>query len=355
MSDKLIDPKVLKSLVMINSLSDDHVATLAGRVKVENFPSRTAIFKQGGRDSYTVYVLSGKVDLVADNKLVKTVTGGTDESRHPLAHKQPRRATAVTQTPVSLVRVDSNVLDTMVTWDQSSNLMVEEIGAEESNGDMDWMTQILQTKAFHKIPAANIQAMFIRMEEVSYRAGDVIIRQGDPGDFYYIIKSGKCGVLRSTKKHPKGMKLAELKVGDSFGEDALISDSKRNASVVMMTEGRLMRLSKADFIKLLNEPLIEKISFSEANELVTEKGAIWLDVRLPNEYKNSHIGSSINLPFYLLRMKIDSLSDDKTYIAYCDTGSRSSAVAYLLNERGYEAKVLDGGLVKAPQDACVGG
>src|SRR6185437_3937442 len=62
----------------------------------------------------------------------------------------------------------------------------------EGQGGDDWMTTLLQTNAFHRIPPANIQAIFLRLQRVPVRAGDVIIKQGDEGDFFYVIVSGKC-------------------------------------------------------------------------------------------------------------------------------------------------------------------
>src|SRR5690606_34763725 len=128
---------------------------------------------------------------------------------------------------------------------------VGELHVEEDTG-VDWMTAILQTKAFHKIPTANIQALFTRMQPVNKKAGGNVIKQGEDGDYFYIITQGKCVVTRETPTNMAGIKLAELGVGDSFGEEALISDAKRNATITMLTDGQLMRLGKEDFKTLLN-------------------------------------------------------------------------------------------------------
>ncbi len=82
------------------------------------------------------------------------------------------------------------------------------------------MTLLLQTQAFHRIPAANIQAIFMRMQRLACRAGETIIRQGDEGDFFYVIVSGKCVVTRETPLNRAGLNLAELGVGDAFGEES---------------------------------------------------------------------------------------------------------------------------------------
>ena len=74
-------------------------------------------------------------------------------------------------------------------------------------------------------------------------------------------------MTRATPANPNGVKLATLSVGDSFGEEALISDSKRNATVTMLTEGHLMRLNKEDFNSLLNEPLLDWVDYDRAHSL----------------------------------------------------------------------------------------
>jgi CRP-like cAMP-binding protein len=225
---------------------------------------------------------------------------------------------------------------------------VAELQAQISGGGTggDWMTLLLQTQAFHRIPPANIQAIFTRMQRVSCRAGETVIQQGDEGDYFYAIVSGRCVVTRETPLNRSGLKLAELGVGDTFGEEALISEAKRNATVTMATDGVLMRLNKESFRELLNEPLVQWISYRDACALVS-KGARWLDVRLPSEHQNLAIEGSTNIPLYFIRLKLSTLDRAARYIVYCDTGRRSSAAAFILVERGYDALVLQGGLDSA--------
>ena len=71
---------------------------------------------------------------------------------------------------------------------------------------------LLQTKAFHKIPPANIQAIFMRMQQINYHAGDVVLKQGAEGDYFYVLTRGKCLVTRETPLNKEGIKLAELVV-----------------------------------------------------------------------------------------------------------------------------------------------
>jgi CRP-like cAMP-binding protein len=204
----------------------------------------------------------------------------------------------------------------MITWDQTGSYEVGELQAQlDRAGDDDWMTTLLQTNAFHRIPPANIQAIFQRLQRVPCKAGEVVIKQGAEGDYFYVVVSGKCVVTRETPLSRDGIKLAELNVGDTFGEEALIAEAKRNATVTMLTDGVLMRLNKQDFRELMNEPLLQWVTPEAATALI-ERGGRWLDVRLPSEHQNLAIEGSLNVPLYLVRLKLSTLDRTKPYVVY---------------------------------------
>ena len=163
------------------------------------------------------------------------------------------------------------------------------------------------------------------------------------GDYFYVLTRGSALVTRETPLSKDGIKLAELRVGDTFGEEALISDAKRNATVTMLTDGGVMRLGKEDFKKLLNEPMLDWVTLAQAEDII-RTGGQWLDVRLPSEFENQHLDGALNIPLYFIRLKISTLDKSKKYVVCCDTGRRSSAGAYILSERGYNAYVLKGGI-----------
>ncbi|MCP4283971.1 MAG: cyclic nucleotide-binding domain-containing protein [Gammaproteobacteria bacterium] len=336
-----IDPKQIKSFSPINSLNPENAQELVKKITATPVQAGHYIFKKGDTDKIHVYVLKGEVELVQDKKVVKVIKAGSPDGLQPIAHGFPRPLSARAKSAAVITKINSDMLDIMLTWDQTGSYSVEAV--DEEDEETDWMTRILQTRAFHRIPPANIQAMFMRMESVAFKPGEKVIEQDAEGDYFYIIKDGRCLVTRSTPANPNGVKLATLSVGDSFGEEALISDSKRNATITMLTDGQLMRLNKEDFNSLLNEPLLNWVDYDEGKKLIGE-GAVWFDVRLPTEHKAKHIKGSINIPLIFLRMKANSLDTDKKYVIYCDTGRRSSAASFLLNEKDIATYVLRDGV-----------
>jgi len=287
-------------------------------------------------------VLSGVVELRKGGEVVQSITGGTDEARNPLAPVLPRQQTAVAAGDVKYISIDSEFLDVTLTWDQTGIYEVGDFSTQQLKETGDWMAAFLNIKAFQEIPPANIQTIFMRLQQVNLKAGDIVIQQGNEGEHFYVIGKGRCMVTRETPLSDQGIDLAELNVGDTFGEEALLSETKCNATIKMLTDGSLMRLGKDDFQALLKEPMLEWLNQAEADKVVASGGQ-WLDVRLPSEFKVSHKEGAVNIPLYLFRHKLDMLDRGQQHVVCCDTGRRSSAAAFVLKQKGYQVFVLTGG------------
>jgi cAMP-binding proteins - catabolite gene activator and regulatory subunit of cAMP-dependent protein kinases len=137
--------------------------------------------------------------------------------------------------------------------------------------------------------------MFQQFEEIAVKAGDVIIREGDAADFYYVIKDGAASV---TKKLETGSAVvAYLVRGDTFGEDALLANTLRNATVTMIKEGKLMRLSKKAFEEVMKPPAIDWLSPGMAS-IMARQGAVVVDVRMKEEHARRAIKDAISVPLY---------------------------------------------------------
>ncbi len=341
---------LLRTFSPLDSMKRESLMALTRKVSRRDVPAGRILFREDDTERQTYYLISGSVDLFKEGEIVATIRGGSPEAKNPLAHAIPRPYSAVATSRVEYLLIDSEFLDVMVTFDQTGAYHVSELHRTDAGGEAggqagdDWMTTLLQAKAFHKVSPANIQAIFMRLQRVDFKAGEVVIKQGDAGDFFYIVVKGKCAVTRETPLNKEGTRLAELKMGDTFGEEALISSAKRNATVTMLTDGHLMRLGKEDFRSLLNEPFLEWVDYPKAQRIVAG-GGTWLDVRLPSEFDQYHASGALNVPLYALRLKMKSLDPSIHYMVCCDTGRRSSAGAYILSERGFHASVLRNGLM----------
>lgn len=300
-----------------------------------------------------IYLLQGELKLEMPDGSERVIVGGYEQGSFPLARcvRRPLRCKAITD--IKLLAIDEDALDILLTWNQLAApgevaRMVSNDAQDDNVVHTDWhlmsgMFSVvnLTQGAFANLPAANIQALLARFQRMKVRRGDAVIRQGDPGDYYYLIESGRCMVSRRVAD--SSVQLAELKEGDAFGEDALVADTVRNATVVMKTDGVLLRLARTDFNELLCAPLLRRVSADEAQRQVAA-GAIWIDVRFPAEFQSDGYPDAINIPLNEIRQAARGLDPTREYVIYCQTGRRSSAAAFLLSKHGFHAALLDGGM-----------
>jgi CRP-like cAMP-binding protein len=341
---------LIRQLVPISELSTTSQNKIIEQSQVQSFAEESYIFKQGDDDDYTFYLLDGQLEMQAMDEASFNVTTKEDRAKYPLAQVQPRKYSAKAISSIKVLQINRNMLEAIVAQeksaDASSGLEADEVESEES---MDWMSLILQSSFFSKIPAANIQQLFVMLQPVNKRAGDVVIKQGDAGDYYYIIQDGRCEVTRESTTGDKPDKLAELSPGASFGEESLLSDKPRNATVTMLTNGILMQLSKENFIELIKKPTLDSISFNEAQKII-EEGGNWLDVRTQKEYNESNIINSIHIPIFDIRRESDKLQINKQFIIYSNSKRRGAAAAFLLTELGFNVRYLENGLASIPEN-----
>ena len=331
----------LAMFVPLKTLDPDRLHDLAQHARMLTLPARSRIFHHGDHDSQVIFLFKGTVTLKNVNEKI-VIHAGDATAFMSLDPHQPRSFTARADTEVTLIYIERNLLDILLTWDPYAGYQVNEIDEQTTYYDKnDWMLTILKSSIFQKIPPIKIQVMFQKLETIAKKADDIVFSQDDDGDYFYLIKTGRCQVIRDTGYEKE--KKVELGAGSSFGEEALLSKSPRNATVKMLEDGVLLRLIKEDFDDLFISPVIESLDFAQA-EALHAHGAQWIDVRQAEEYNTNFIPESINIPLNRIRESLDQISIDDPCIVYCDTGQRSACAAYLLNVYGYEAYVLEGGI-----------
>jgi rhodanese-related sulfurtransferase len=359
-----VQPQLLKRFQPIGSLSETRLQELAALCYVERVSRNLDPFRLQPLAGKTVYLLAGELALTLADGSTLVVVGGTDDAGQPVG-RRGNVASARAVTDVELIRIDDELIDIMMTWDQLADVghapqpstlpgrpqAAAQKRGPETTGDWRLLTGLfsmnnLRYGAFSKLPTAHIAELLQRFVRVPVKRGETVVREGDEGDFYYVIEQGRCQVTR--KVGGVDMKLAQLKAGDAFGEEALLSDGKRNASVTMLIEGTLLRLAKSDFVELLQRPLLKEIDLQEARDKAVQ-GAQWIDVRYPSEYQFDKIAGAMNIPLAEVRNAAGILDRSREFIVYCQSGRRSSAAAFLLAQRGFSAYVLKGGLGAYPE------
>lgn len=340
--------ELLSQLAPLGSLPAQRLHELAEVAEIERVPRGSDPLAARANRDQAVFLLAGEVLLMFAGGGTLVIVGATGDGQYSINRRSTPIARAKAITDVDVLALEERLLDIVVTFEElassenvAASAMGQAVRADPNVARGIFSLANLRNGTFAQLPASRIEELLARFERIAARNGEAVIRQGGEGDYYYVIESGRCHVERIVG----GVRvmLAELKSGDAFGEEALAADTTRNATVTMVTDGTLLRLAKKDFNELLREPLLRRVSRAEGRDRVA-RGALWLDVRYPSEYRHDRLAGALNMPLGELRNGFTVLDSGKEYIVYCQSGRRSSAATFLLAQRGFNVWLLDGGL-----------
>lgn len=329
---------VLRTLIPFHLLPEEQLQTLEEKGRFLRVAGRTTLFKRDSLEAFSYWVVSESIDLVAEDHSVVKVQAGTQRAKSALDNTTPHSHSAVAAKDAVVFKMSKTVADLMVEMAKVDNYLVSDV-QDTHEAVADWMSGLLSSPLFELVPPANIAAMFGTFVRVQKAAGEAVVTQGERGDYFYVIRSGTAKVEQTIGGETRV--LANLSVGATFGEDALISEVPRNATVTMTSPGILMRLSKEKFDSLLHTPIMQKLEVNDADSLMRDRDvkSMFLDVRGPAEYQGSEIADCINIPLLQLRDRLGELDRDTIYITRCDGGKRAFLAAFILNSKGIGAYV----------------
>lgn len=338
----------LSMMAPLGAMSPQRLRELAEVARVERAARGTDPLAAHKGSGDLVFLLRGEILLKFEGGGTLVIVGGMGDGCYPLNRRAAKIERSRAITDIELLIVDGEALDILVTFDQvaggdacSGSAMAAAVRSDTRLATGIFSLSSLRHGVFARLPAARIEEMLERFERIDAKLGDVIVREGEEGDFYYVIETGRCRVERLVGG--VSVALAELKGGDAFGEEALASEARRNATVTMATNGKLLRLGKQDFHDILGEPLLRRVTCAEGFELV-RGGALWLDVRYPSEFRYDRLPGALNVPLNEVRNSFPALDPGREYIVYCQSGRRSSAAAFLFAQQGFKVCLLEGGL-----------
>jgi CRP-like cAMP-binding protein len=117
---------------------------------------------------------------------------------------------------------------------------------------LDQEVEILrQIPLFANIDTAKLKLMCFASERLTFKPGQVICGQGEPGDAAYIIVDGEAEVSVATPTGP--LKVAVLSRNDIVGEIAILCDVPRTATVTAGTQLVTLKVTKELFLRLIKD------------------------------------------------------------------------------------------------------
>ncbi|HMW46861.1 MAG TPA: cyclic nucleotide-binding domain-containing protein, partial [Cellvibrionaceae bacterium] len=296
-------------------------------------------FKRGKSLPEAYYLLDGSLDLIDSNFNTSSISAGSPEALCALNSDPVTAVTARATSRVLAFAINREHLSRLVTYSQSSPQLSSErapgADAIELMEDDDWFERLLDSHLFSRIPMAHVQQLFTRLRSIPVKAGEKIMREGERGDYFYVLASGNAVITNAL-----GTIRVDLTPGMSFGEEAILGKTPRNATITMLTDGVIKRLTEEDFNELIRRPVMQYIEAS-AVEALSESFTV-LDVKMPIEFRCGHYPGAINMPLARLRDQLKDLATSKLYLVPDDAEGRAEIAAHILCQAGFNVRIIKG-------------
>lgn len=236
--------RAMRTNFLFANLSDEQRRSIYTRMQRHVFYPGDIVIRQGDKGDNFYVVRDGILDVYisqgeGDSSLVHTYKAS--DGFHPsfgelaLMHGKPRAATVVARTRCTLWALDR-----------------EGFRSQVQRHSPQWLIQLLQgVDCLRPLKFSQLELMVNFMEELAFLDGEVIVRQGEEGDAFYIVTSGEVAVTiqRSEGEEPK--QVLTLTKHQYFGEKALLSSARRAASVFARGFVRLLYITRSTFERIL--------------------------------------------------------------------------------------------------------
>lgn len=263
----------LQRVKLLESLTPEQLELVANSVQALQYRAGDVIVHKGEPGSVMYMIQSGTVACtdIGTGVGVVELSDGEYFGERALLASEPRAATVVAKTDVQVMALDQETFTSL-------------LGPLQDVLDYNRLWRILESvHVLKNVPAPLKKKLLDLAQEVSFAAGETIVREGDEGDTFYIIKDGDARVLQRSSRPPAPpasplvlaagggagatddedsvvldepqtllpeddvVEVARLGPGDSFGEMALLSQSVRTATVIASSHVDCFALSHAVF------------------------------------------------------------------------------------------------------------
>ena len=242
--------QLLLDVPFFEGMSDKLISKVTDRALLLQFQAGQDICRQGEYEETFYILLSGRVDVVASTQNEETVhlayleKGDFFGEMGPMSG-QPRTATVQASERTVVLQIPKELFLEML---RASPLVKDRIDRKYIERSL--RTHLRRVSLFASLPDDILDALSHKVELVSFRKGEVIIKEGEPGDCLYLIRSGFVKVGKGPLEMEKI--LTYLREGSYFGEMALIRSERRTANVTAMTDVEAVRIDKKDFQEILS-------------------------------------------------------------------------------------------------------
>ncbi len=230
--------QLIDALPAFDDLPEEVLSDLAGRVRLRILHTGEPVFRQGDRPDAFYIVRTGSVRIededpeTSDTRILRTMGRGESFGEMGLLGGHRRQATVRAIGEVELFEVDKGTFD---------RLLAEDMRAPEFGHTMQALAELRELSIFHGLDSEQLNGILEHGEWITATHGDRLVTQGEPGDRFYVIQSGRAEIILD------GTVIDSVSRGMYFGEVALLRSVPRTATVTASTPMRLFALDRDGF------------------------------------------------------------------------------------------------------------
>ncbi len=336
-----------------HQLESQELMSLKTKIETREFKRGQTLLRRGAAlpDKWS-YLVSGSAELRRSFFDRQNLQAGTDPALQALDYLLlGEGGQIVALEDCVIARVSRDILDRSLAANTSSDYSVAALHEVDLTTDylvsdsavsVDWMSRFLQSPLAQNLPASSIQQVLARFAHRDTGRGEIIIRKGEVGDAIYVLTRGVATVCTDEHSAAGGREIA-LIAGDYFGEESLVADTLRNATVTMEADGAVARLDREMFDQFIRPHLVREADDALMERCLTaetDKALAIIDVRFPIEYRHDALPTSTNIPIPLLRSRLALLDKTRTHLVTRHGGRRSELAVFLLRQAGIDAYLM---------------
>ncbi len=239
---------ILKETTIFSILSDEELTRLAERLQLVHYSLGQPVCRAGEKGDFFFIVYSGRARVIAVNGAAEEVTvgaltRGNSFGEQGLLTNSPCQFTVRAASDLALLSLAKPEFERLLVAYPDLRQYFDKYISEISVRNFLKLCTILSP-----LSPQEIRDLLSSLEIRDYAAGEAIIREGEAGDAFYILRNGSAQVI---KESDSGKVLNHLKSGDSFGELALLTGQTRAASVITNEPSSAFRLEKGEFDRII--------------------------------------------------------------------------------------------------------
>lgn len=239
--------QILRENPVFSLLDDGELQNVALKMTTVNFQLGQPVFQAGDPGDSFYVIVSGRARVVGKlesgaETTVASLSKGQSFGESSLLNDSVRAYAVRAAEDLSLLRLSKSDFIAMVAEKRELKRFFQDYIADTSLRNFLKLCSV-----FSPLGPQEIREVLDCLHPVDYPAGEKIVREGDEGDAFYILKTGEARVEKD------GRILKVLRPGDGFGELALLTGAPRAADVIASVTSSVFRLSKLDFDRLVNQ------------------------------------------------------------------------------------------------------